>query len=103
MSKCILHGEVSCPYFYGLPKIHKPPNNPNLPRFRGIISQIKGPTVRASYWLDSILKPLVPDFCGKHWVKDNLHVLQKIETLNSENILSPKTNILAIDVVNMYN
>ncbi|XP_012941014.1 uncharacterized protein LOC106012483, partial [Aplysia californica] len=102
--KSILHGEVSCPHFYGLPKIHKPNKQGSiLPPFRGIISQIRGPTTRASYWLDSIFKPLVPDFCGNHWVKDNLHVLQKIKTLNEKRQITDNTNILAIDVVDMYN
>ena len=104
LSKYILLGEVSCPYFYGLPKIHKPKsNNSTLPPFRGIISQTNGPSVSASYWLDSIFKPLVADFCGSHWVRDTIHVLQKIQSLNSGNHLTPTTNIIAIDVVNMYN
>ena len=102
--KHIIHGEVSCPYFYGLPKIHKPKSpHTNLPPFRGIISQTHGPTVRASYWLDSVLNPLVPTFCGEHWVKDSIHVLQKLQTLNTDNHISSLTSIVAIDVVDMYN
>ena len=89
--------------FYGLPKIHKP-NAPghSLPPFRGIISSMKGPTTRASYWLDSILNPLVPQYCGEHWCKDTLHLLREIEKLNENNVFLEHA-LITIDVVDMYN
>ena len=104
--RCITWGKVECPHFYGLPKVHKsiPPGS-KLPPMRGIISSVKGPTTRASRYLDSVLNPLVPAYCGDHWCKDTTHILQEIETLNKKNMsYSSKTHTLvAIDVVDMYN
>ena len=103
LSSNITTGEFICPHFYGLPKIHKPtPENQRLPPFRGIVSSVKGPTTRASYWLDSILNPIVPPYCDTHWCKDTLHLLNDIETLNSTHNFDNHT-IITIDVVDMYN
>ena len=106
LHRCINWGDVECPHFYGLPKVHKtiPPGS-KLPPMRGIISSVKGPTTRASYYLDSVLNPLVPAYCGDHWCKDTTHILQEIDTLNRNTVsYSSETHTLvAIDVVDMYN
>ena len=61
-------------------KIHKSiPHGDGLPPFWGIISSINGPTSRAEYFLDHILNPLLPLYCGNHWCKDSLHILQDID------------------------
>ena len=106
LHRCIIWGKVECPHFYGLPKVHKPtPPGSKLPPMRGIISSVKGPTTRASYYLDSVLNPLVPAYCGDHWCKDTTHVLQEIDSLNGNTVsYSSETHTLvAIDVVDMYN
>ena len=101
---CTVNNVPSCPYFYGLPKIHKPiPDGDVLPPFRGIISSINGPTTRASYFLDHILNPLVPLYCGNQWCKDSLNILQDIDTLNSNHVFNDSFSLLTIDVVDMYN
>ena len=97
LHRCINWGDVECPHFYGLPKVHKtiPPGS-KLPPMRGIISSVKGPTTRASYYLDSVLNPLVPAYCGDHWCKDTTHILQEIDALNRNTVsYSSETHTLS--------
>ena len=55
-------------------------------------------------WLDSILNPLVPLFCGAEYCRDTLHLLQEIQSLNSSSSFSSSDfTLLIIDVVDMYN
>ena len=105
LADSILTGDPQCPHFYGLPKIHKSiPPEKRLPPFRGIIASVNGPNTRASRWLDSILNPLVPAYCGDHWCKDTMHLLRELEDLNSKgNINSTSHTLATIDVVDMYN
>ena len=97
--------DIICPHFYGLPKVHKPtlPNH-SLPPFRGIISSIHGPNTRASIWLDSILNPLVAEYCGSEYCRDSLHMLSDLSLLNSsQSFPSSEYCLVTIDVVDMYN
>ena len=105
MAEAILFGDPLCPHFYGLPKIHKDIKpGEKLPPFRGIIASVHGPNTRASRWLDSILNPLVPVYCGDHWCKDTMHLLGELEKLKGMGEVNSINHRLAtIDVVDMYN
>ena len=105
--KAIVNEEsaISCPHFYGLPKIHKPtlPDH-SLPPFRGIISSLHGPNTRASIWLDTLLNPLVAQYCGDEYCRDSLHILSDLASLNaSQSFPSSRHCLITIDVVDMYN
>ena len=106
--KCIVNDVdcITCPHFYGIPKLHKPESTYkyNLPPFRGIIASVSGPNTRASIWLDHILNPLVPQYCGSEYCKDSPHILSDLLSLNSTSSFPPTDYcLLTIDVVDMYN
>ena len=106
--KCIVNDVdcITCPHFYGIPKLHKPESTYkfNLPPFRGIIASVSGPNTRASIWLDHILNPLVPQYCGSEYCKDSPHILSDLQSLNSSLSFPPSDYcLLTIDVVDMYN
>ena len=81
--------------FYTLPKIHKE-NNPGRP----IISGNGSPTEKISIFVDNKLKPLVSEL--ESYVHDDMDFLNKIDSINRQNIIEPDTLLCTMDVSALY-
>ena len=82
------------PYFYMLPKIHKP-SSPGRP----IVSACSCPTEHISQYLDFLFQPIVTDLPS--FIKDSTHALHILANLNDRQAFQPQF-LLSMDVTALY-
>ena len=63
--------EHMTPKFYGLPKIHKPPNEDGIPPIRPIISHTDSLLLRTARFIDHVLQPQAQSFsdCNNYYLR----------------------------------
>lgn len=76
---------------YFLKKLHKPPHG-----IRTIVSGCSDPTEHISAYIDSIIKPLVPQIPS--YIKDSSHVIALLE----ETCVPKEALLMTIDVSSLY-
>ena len=79
---------------YGLPKVHK---NSNNPPYRPILSMINAYPSNLAKWLDSILKPFIPN---QYCTKDSFEFVKNIQDFKPHP--SQGTYIVSYDVVSLF-
>ena len=89
--KQLLNNNPSLPYFYGIPKLHKP----NVP-LRPIISCTNDNFCKLNKWLAKILSPLIGTI-STSYIKNSAHFKERIGTCIPSNHV-----LISFDVVNLY-
>ena len=88
--------EHRTPKFYGLPKIHKPPNANGIPPVRPIVSHTNSLLSNSAKFLDHCLQPLArfyPDY-----IQNSTDLIMKLSTL----YIKEEVTLVSMDVINLY-
>jgi hypothetical protein len=102
-------GDAKLGVFYENPKTHKFQGIPSVKLTvpeegypsRGIKSDLKTATEKPGDWVDFHINPGMKKL--KSFVQDTDNMLQKIEEINESGIINDETNLLGLDVIDMYN
>src|ERR1700755_2144712 len=89
--KQMIVNNLSLPYFYGIPKLHKP----NVP-LRPIISCTNDNFCKLNKWLTKILSPLIGTISNSY-IKNSAHFKERIGTCIPSNHV-----LISFDVANLY-
>ena len=95
LKKRLIRPNFTLPYFYGLPKIHKP----ECP-LRPVVSNIGSATRPLAGWIASILSKYVGSFSPSH-IKNNVHFKNKLIEFQRENALST-VKLISFDIKALF-
>ena len=95
LKKQLIRPNFSSPYFYGLPKIHKP----EIP-LRPVISTVGAATRPIAGWIANILSKYVGTFSSAH-IRNNVDFKNRLIEFQRENAIS-NTKMLSFDVKALF-
>ena len=88
--------EHMTPEFYGLPKIHKPPNEDGIPPIRPIISHTDSLLSRTARFIDHVLQPLAQSYSD--YTKNSTQLISTLENLT----IREDITLVTMDVTSLY-
>ena len=84
------------PQFYGLPKIHKPPNNNGIPPVRPIVAHTNSLLSKTAQFIDHVLQPVAQSY--EDYIKNSTQLISILESLTfTDDIV-----LVTMDVTNLY-
>ena len=97
---------VKKPYMYPLFKLHKLSmddiRRKKIPPTRMVTSGVGGPTYRLGVFLDSLLKPVVQQYCEGELIRDSTDFLIELKKMESSGISKRMNLIGTLDVDALY-
>ena len=97
---------VGAPYMYPLFKLHKLSENDilmkKIPPTRMVTSGVGGPTYRLGIFLDSLLKPVVQQYCSGELIRDSTDFLIELKAMEESGKTKRMNMIGTLDVDALY-